>query len=119
MSIKSKILIALVGVGTLTLAGCVEGGGYSGGYVTSYGGPYYGDGYYRDYGYYHGYRRDDRYYRPRYADHRRDYDGPRGPRNGPGPGPGREFHRDGGDNGQVILPNPNTPRGPVFSRGGN
>lgn len=119
MTIKSLILTAMVGVGTLTLAGCVDGGGpyygggYSGVYVSSFDGPYYGNGYYHGYrrdNYYRDYRRDGRY--SRHDDgHRRDNDRPRGP--------SHDYHRGGGDNGRVIIPNPNTPRGPMFSRGGN
>jgi hypothetical protein len=117
MTIKSLILTAMVGLGTLTLAGCVDGGGpygggYSGVYVSSFDSPYYGDGYYRGYrrDYYRGdYRRDRRYSRSDYRG--RDNDRPHGP--------GRDYHPDGGGNGRIIVPNPDTPRGPMFSRGGN
>jgi hypothetical protein len=117
MKIKSLVLATFMGLGTLTLAGCVEGGGYSGGYVTSYGGPFYGDGFYGGYGdgYYHGYRRDGRYYRPHYADNRRDWDRRRN--NDRPRGPGRDFRRDGGGNGRVFLPS-ESPRGAAFGRGG-
>jgi hypothetical protein len=117
MKIGSLVLTAFMGFGMLTLAGCVEGGSYSGAYVTSYGGPFYGDGFYGDYGdgYYHGYQRDRRYYRPHYADNRRDWDHRRN--NDRPRGPGRDFRRDGGNNGRVILPS-ESPRGAAFGRGG-
>jgi len=120
MKIKTLMFATAMGVATLTLAGCVEGGGYSGAYVTSYGGPVYGDGFYGGYGgygdgYYHGYRRDRRYYRPNYADNRRDWDRRRN--NDRPRGPSRDYRRDGGDNGRIILPD-ESPRGPMFSRGG-
>ncbi|WFR95420.1 hypothetical protein [Rhizobium tumorigenes] len=131
MKIRSLLLTAAMGIGTLTLVGCVEGGGYSGAYVTTYDAPYYGGGYnggyyggYRDGGYYRGYpgyRRDGGYHRRDYADRRRDNDRPRGPGRGDGrpDGPRRDYNRDRPDNNQIIVPNADSPRGPMFSRGGN
>lgn len=121
-----SLMLAVMGLGTLTLAGCVDGGGYSGAYVTTYDAPYYGGGYYgggygyrRDYyrrDYRHdGYRRDGGFRRD-FADRRRDNDRPRGPGRDNN-GPGRSYNRPGDD--QIIVPNPYSPRGPMFSRGGN